>query len=166
MRDKFGLTVIELIMVIVLMAVLAVGTAPFITAVVDRWQFIQFRDEVGTQARLALDWMVREIREVKDKNSFSIADASQIKFTNSDSVLIEYSLSGNTLLRNTDSLATNVSSLQFEYRNKQNNVLGPLPLPAGQRKQIYRITVTITVSSSGESLTLKSEVFPRNLGGA
>ncbi|MBU0759935.1 MAG: type II secretion system GspH family protein [Candidatus Omnitrophica bacterium] len=159
-----GFTIIELIMVIVIAGVLTAGTAPYINAVIERWQFLQFRNEAGTQARNALDWMVREIREVKDNNSFDIADSSRLKFTNSSDISIDYTLSGNTLMRNSDALVSGVNSLQFEYRNVQNNIMSSLPLSSGQRKQIWRIRVILTLSSGGETLTLETDIFPRNLG--
>ena len=165
-----GFTLIEVIMVIVVVGALAVGTAPFLNAVIDRWTFLEFRNEVGMQARHALDWLVREAKEVNDKNSFSIADSARLKFTNSDSVSIDYSLSGKTLKRNNDDLADYVDSLQFEYRDQQGNLLTPLPLNATQMAQIWRISITLTIkrtatkASKEETLTLKSDVFPRNLG--
>ncbi|MBU1006298.1 MAG: type II secretion system GspH family protein [Candidatus Omnitrophica bacterium] len=161
---KKGFTIIELIVVMVVVGALTAGAAPYINAVVERWQFLQFRNEIGAQGRSSLDWMAREIREVQNENSFDIAAAEQLKFTNSSDVSIDYTLSGSTLMRNDDALADNISSLEFIYLNVQNSAMSPLPLPSGQRKQIWRVRIILVLTAGGQTLTLETDVFPRNLG--
>jgi len=160
---KKTVTLIELVTVIILIGIITVGLGGFIIQIIKTYQFVDFRNEVAQEGKKALDWMVRDIKEIKDSSSILVADTSHIQFINSDDETIDYMLSGNIIERNSYSLCDYVESLEFEYRDANNNVLSPLPLPAGQRKQIKSIKVTIKLKKGGQQIEFFSVVFPRNL---
>lgn len=167
-----GFTLIEVIIVIVIIGFMVSLGAIGIYEVAKIWQSEQVRNEIGIQARNALEWMVREIREIAildNELRIIIADRSILKFYKSgETQTIQYSLSGTTLLRTightADALADYVSSLQFEYRDRKNDILMPLPLSRGKIKKIWRITIILRLTKRMQSIELKSDVFPRNVG--
>jgi hypothetical protein len=136
------------------------------------WRFLTFRSEVVAQGRTALIRMEREMRQVKDKNSISTASATQFQFTDINDNSINFYLSGNNLMRNSDILAVNVQSLKFcyykNYKSPNNNqpVCSPecaCSVSGSDLTNIYRIVIEIQVTSGGQSNTLKSQVYPRNI---
>ena len=159
-----GFTLIEIIMAIVVVGALAGGVMVFVTQGVDIWNFVTFRNDESAQARLALDRMVKEIRQVYDKASVTTASADDFNFVsyyNNTTYNVEFVKSGSNLMRNSDVLCDNVSSLQFQYYDINNNLLStPLVLP--DETDIRRIKITLTVTSGDQSITLKSQVYPRN----
>ena len=167
-QDPRGVTLIELTMVIVIVGVLAGVSSMYIRETINLWRFMTFRSEVVAQGRSALIRMEREMRQVKDKNSISTASATQFQFTDISDNNINFYLSGNNLMRNSDILAANVQSLKFCYYNKNNqavctpvcacSVSGSTLLAT-----IYRIVIEIQITSGGQSNTLKSQVYPRNI---
>lgn len=160
---KRTVTLIELVVVIVLAGIITVGLASFIIQVIKTYQFVEFRNEVAQEGKKALDWMVRDIKEIKDNDSILVADVSHIQFINSDDETIDYILDGNTIERNSYALCDYVESLVFEYRDKNNNVLSPLPLSSGKRRQIKSIKVTIDLKKQNQQIDFFSVVFPRSL---
>jgi type II secretory pathway pseudopilin PulG len=156
-----GLTIIEMVMVMVVVAALAGGIGWFVVRAVDTWNFLTFRSDEATQGRLALDRMVREIRQIKDKSSVNVATSNNLAFTDIEDASIEYSLSGSNLMRNSDILASGVSNLQFTYYDVNNNQLSsPQVLP--DETDIWRIIIDLSIQSGDQSITLRSQVYPRN----
>lgn len=152
-----GVTLIELTMVIVIVGVLAGASSMYIKETIDLWRFLSFRNEVVAQGRTALIRMEREMRQVKDKDSISTASATQFQFTDINDNSINFYLSGNNLMRNSDILANNVTTLNFTYFDRDNTT------PVADTSQIYRITITLGIQSGNQSNTLRSQVYPRNL---
>ena len=160
---KKTITLIELVAVIIIVGIMTVGLGNFIIQIIDAWQFMDFRNEISQEGKKALDWMVRDIKEIKDSDSISVADTDDIQFTNSRDESIEYRLTGNTLDRNSYALCSYIKSLEFEYRDSSNNVLSPLPLPAGKRKTIRSIKITINLEKHNREIGFFSIIFPRSL---
>lgn len=163
-RDKThkGHTLIELIVVITTMGLITLGMGGFIIQLVDTLEFVDFRSYVAQEGEKALYWIVRDIREVKDKNSILVADTTHIQFTNSDDEIIDYNFTGNSIQRNNYALCDYVESFAITYFDKNGNTLSPLPLSAGKRKQIKSLRVTMKLKRGKEELDLFSTVFPRN----
>ena len=164
-----AVTLIELVIVIILVGIVTVGLGDFILQVVKTYQFIDFRNEIAQEGKKGLDWMVRDIREIKDSDSINTADVSHLDFDNTRSQTIDLSLSGTEIYRSIDGgknkypLCDYVEKLEFEYRDSDNNVLSPLPLSAGQRKEIKSIKVNIVLNKHNREINFFSVVFPRNL---
>lgn len=159
-HDAF--TLIELIMVIVIVGVLTAASSMYIKETMDLWRFLSFRNEVVSQVRLALIRMQREIRLVKDDLSVLTATASRFRFIDLHDNTIDYQLSGSNLMRNSDILAANVTSLTFTYYNNTNTLIST-PLVSPNLTDIYRIGITLVIWSGNQTKTLFSQVYPRNL---
>lgn len=157
-----AVTLIELITVIVIVGILTGISSLYIKETVNLWRFLSFRNEVISQGRLALMRMSREIRQMRDADSLTTANAQQFQFTDTTSASISYQLSGNNVLRNADILATGVSNFTFTYYNKTNQLI-MTPLVAPSATDAYRIDINATFQSGTQSKTIKTKVYPRNL---
>ncbi|MCM8779827.1 MAG: prepilin-type N-terminal cleavage/methylation domain-containing protein, partial [Candidatus Omnitrophica bacterium] len=63
---KTGFTLTEAIIVIVALAIIVAASVPFIAAVLDAWVFSKAERDMVFGGRLALNRMVREIRQIKN----------------------------------------------------------------------------------------------------
>ena len=162
-----GVTIIELIMVIIIVGILAGVSSLYIKQVIDQWRFLSFRNEAVSQVKAALFRMTREIRQIQDSASVFVADASRLQFTDINNQIINYQLSGTNVTRNADILATDIQSLKFCYYAQDNT---PVCTPACgcnvasvNLTTVHHIGMEITVQSGTQSKTLKTQVYPRNL---
>lgn len=173
MKDRKGITLIELIMVIMIVGILTTVSSMYIKETIDLWRFLSFRSELVSVGRMALARMTREIRQVVDNNSISAAELSRLRFTaidldgdgNDDTV--EFYRNASSELRRIfndspalgDILASNVTSLTFSYYDSANSQLA---VPVADTTQIYRIAIGLNIQSGDETKALSAQVFPRN----
>ena len=160
--NKKGVTLTELIMVIVIVGVLAGGIGFFVVQAIDIYKFITFRNEDVSQARMAMNRMTREIRMLKDDHSVLTANSTDFEFNDMDGNSIEFQLSGNTLLRNSDILVDGIQIFQFTYWDIQGNELTN-PAVSPDSTDIWRICIRMSIQTGDESMTIKSQAHPRNL---
>ena len=174
-RNTKGITLIELVMVIVIVGILAGVSSMYIKETIDLWRFLTFRNEVVSGGRMALARMGREIRQIKDSDSIQIAESSRLRFIaldingdGADDTLEFYRNATNSELCRifNDSpaggniLAGGITSLTFTYYDESNS---PLTTPVSDTTQIYRINIELVIQSGTQTKTLKSQIYPRNL---
>lgn len=173
-QSSQGVTLIELIMVIVVVGVLAGGLSLGINEVIELWGFLTFRNEIASQGRMSLMRMGREIRQIKDNSSINVAGAMQFQFDdiNDNNITYcradadcNYDINGGYLCRNNNIMASEVTNLALTYYAEDNSELTNVPLSAGDRQDVYRIVIILTLSniSVTRTLTLRSQIYPRNL---
>jgi hypothetical protein len=153
-----------MVMTIAIVGVLAGGSMLYIRQVIYLWDFISFRSEVVSQARLAFSRMSRDIRQIRDPNSIILANSTRLQFNDINSANINYYWANNSLTRNSDVLAGGVSSFNFTYYNLTNAQLAN-PLVSPQATNIRRINIRINVASGIQNKTLETQVWPRSFGG-
>lgn len=177
--NKKGFTLIELVITMVLIGIVAYVVASALSTGIKAYFVTDFRKEALDQARIAMERVTREIRNVVNNQSICTATANSIGFYGitddaaSPIKLIEFQLSGTTDIQRRENAGTwyNLSSgnpitLTLSYYGTNGN---PLPFPnvgcttPPTITDIKRIKVDISVTISGESVTLQSEVWPRNL---
>jgi len=163
---KSGFTLIELIIVITIIGI-AAGVVGFILfGTVDAWMFKFNRCDLLSDGRLAMNRMVREIREINDDDSVTTASSSQFRFTNAGSVDITYALSSTDLNRTADGttnlLAEDVSSLAFTYYDSHASGASSITPTVGTDTNIRRIRINLTLTKNGEDFYLQSDSVPRN----
>ncbi|MEI8012419.1 MAG: type II secretion system protein [Candidatus Omnitrophota bacterium] len=165
MKKNTAFTLIELVMVIVLVGIIFGVTAPLMLEVGRNWQLAQGRNELCESAKVAMDRMVREIRQVKDKTSVITATAVTFKFIDVDNNTITFSTASGHLMRTVgttaNQLADNVTAVSFTYYNASESVIAS-PSVNPSATNIARIVIGLTLSS-GSSLSLESGVVPRSL---
>jgi len=147
-------------MTIVIGAIISIIVGPMLLQGFNAYFKSAVVTDIDGQAKLAMERMVREIRGIANPASdITTMTASQLTFTlNGDS--ISYTLSGSQLRRNSNPLASNVSSLTFSYyRNDWTTT-------TTDRTLVWRIQVQFTLSYTGGAGTttraFQSSVFLRN----
>lgn len=161
-----GFTLIELVMTMALIGIIAFVVANSMSAGFKAYFTTDFRNEALNQARIAMERMSKEIRNVRSRTDIGTANAAQFCFINTDGARISFRFSANTIIREEpaacpgiagNTLAGNITSFTFAYLQSNGSAD---PAPPTNTKRI-RITFTSTISS--ESITLQSEVWPRSL---
>ena len=154
-------TIIELIMVIVIVGIIAGITAMLMLEVMKVYSFVTVREVVLSDGELAMGRMSREIRQIEDAQSIYTADDEEIDFEDAYLERIRFWLDSNTLKRNNDGLvSSDLTTLQFQYRDKDNNLLST---PVGTMSDIKRIHINLTIKKGDEEIALQSQIYPRNL---
>ncbi len=170
-KNKRGWTLIELIMVIVIVGALTGISSMYIQQIIDLWSSLSFRSEFVNEARAAIVRMSREIRNMKLRTQsyepITLANTNALTFIDPATNSISYSVSGVNLMRNSDIMASNISSLQFCYYNSINNAactpVCECNVASADLSDIYRVGIKIDVSYGGQSKHLESQIYPRNL---
>lgn len=111
-------TLTEAVMAIVVIGILAVVSAPFITTTLDAWMITSTDRQLIFGGRVALNRMEREIRQLK--NITGTPASTALNFTDVYNQTIVYSQSGNSLMRNSDELTNllnGTGGLVFRYYN-------------------------------------------------
>jgi len=155
MKQK-GASLIELIIVILLVGILAAGSAELL-----RLGFLSYATgassiEADTQGRIALERMKRDIRDIPSSSDITSASATALTFIDSNGTSITYQLSGTNLMRNSDILAKDIQTLSFGYYDS----VGALAVTTAT---IRYITVSLVVNNGATSLTLITGVSLWNL---
>lgn len=152
-----GITLIELIVVMVLLSIIGLFTFQFIGSSVEMYIVASNQTGLLAEAKLAMERMAREIR---DANSImapaSGSSSNSINFIKSHSTALDsttnitFQKSGSTLERKRganppEPLAENVSS--FNVTNDSNEI---------------KLELTLSLAG-GENVTLYTKVYPKNL---
>lgn len=156
-NDRSGFTLIELIMVIAILSVIGVFGSQMFLETTEIFLEARNRRDAIHEARYAIERMSREIREDIDATTdITTFSTSTLTYTDPNNASVSFTRSGSNLLRNSDVLAGDVSALTFSYL-KSNGATAFLA------SNIWRIKVSLTVANGNETITLQTQIFPRNL---
>jgi Tfp pilus assembly protein FimT len=165
-RRNGAFTLYELIMVIVLVSIIFAVTAPLMLEIGRSWQLAQNRNELSESSKVGMNRMVREIRQILNATSVITANSTTFKFTDINSNIITYNVSGGHLMRilgaTSNQLADNVTALLFTYYDTTEAVIAT-PIVNPSSTNITRIVIDLTFSVGGTSLSFESGVSPRSL---
>lgn len=157
----YGFTLMEMVVVIVIVGIVfAIGSL-----IISRGFTAYFASKDITnadwQARLALERMTRELREIRLATGgaeLNIASATQISFTDIGANVITYSRAGNSLMRNAQVLADNVSALGFAYLQSD----GATAATVATVGTTYYIAISVTVAQDATTTNVyRTTVAPR-----
>ena len=179
--NRTGITLIELVIGMVLIGIIALVVANVFSTGIKGFFVTDYRKESLDQARLALDRMAKEIRNIKSRTDIQTTTASQLCFkaTNilsddlpaTDDIIISYRYDSgtNTIIREDglaslsscpgsggNILAANINPFSFEYLKSNDTTDGTPP------NDTKKIRITLTATASGESVQLQTEVLLRN----
>jgi prepilin-type N-terminal cleavage/methylation domain-containing protein len=166
-RSERGFTLIELILVMVIIGVLSAVIAPPLMEGTKGWTWTTQRKDLSQQARIAMDRIVREIRntgrKADDTPCISSAAAASFSFSDVNGDLINcnsitFSLSGSQVLRGAAVLADNVSAFQMTYYDNNNGT-------TSTASAVRRLSIALTLSSGSQSVSLDNEVYLKNMRG-
>ena len=168
-----GITLIELVLGMVLIGIVALVVANALSTGITGFFVVDNRKEALDQARIAMDRMAKEMRNLKNSASVTTSSATQFCFTMLDgtnnNLLVNYSYvdpnirreeGGACVAGNGQTLATNIASFSFAYIRANGDAESPVQFSSVTTKRI-RIIIPCTISS--ETVTLETEVWPRNL---
>jgi prepilin-type N-terminal cleavage/methylation domain-containing protein len=155
-KRSAGFSLVELIVVIILTGILAALGAQMLGKTVQSFAFSRDVTKGDWQARVALERLTRDLRMVRAPANLTIAPATAITFSDTDGNNVNYSLSGSSLMRNTQPLADGISGLAFTYLRSDGNTA------AASASEAYYITVSFDVSRSTATTSLRATVHPRN----
>ena len=169
-----GITLIELVIGMVLIGIVALVVANALSTGITGFFVIDNRKEALDQARIAMDRMAKEMRNLKNSASVTTSSATQFCFTMLDgtnnNVLVNYSYVDPDIKRKEagdvacppgegQTLATKIAA-SFSFAYIQANGTEGSTFSSVTTKRI-RIIIPCTISS--ETVTLETEVWPRNL---
>ena len=155
-----GVTLVELVVVMVIVGVLAAAVLPILTG--GFRNYFAGRDimSTDTQVRPAIERIARELRQIRSATAtdLNIGTASQITFNdfNSATVVYSFSAASGTINRNGQPLTDRVGSLSFLYW--QSNALTQTAVPAN----VFYITVQAMATAASVSAVYRTTVKPVN----
>jgi len=163
-KNKNGFTLIEMMIVVAILGIIILGLVTFFTGGTRSWVTGQHQLEAQRNARLSMDQMVREIREA-DYIEFS-STSSSIDFHTPFHGNISYSLSGNDLKRDSNTLINNILTLDFSYfDNSDTEIDSPLSEPDESNISKVHIDLQVDVDKDNSpDITLNSDINLRNHG--
>ncbi|HUU41434.1 MAG TPA: prepilin-type N-terminal cleavage/methylation domain-containing protein [Desulfatiglandales bacterium] len=155
-KGSRGFTLIELIVVIIILGVVGVFTFQLLIGGVETYITIQKQKDLLDEATLCLERMSREIRDARQILAFTADSSIQFEkshgtaYDSATTISFEYRAGFSDLRRIRgaeagDVLAENVTA--FIMSNTSNEIA----------------IITTLSHASGESLTMETECFPKNL---
>lgn len=152
-----GFTLLEMVLVVMLLSILAGVASHMLSGGFNAYLLGKDAVDTNWQARNALEWLMRDLRAVRSATAadLTITPSNAITFTNTSGAVVNYALSGATLLRNGQPLADGVTALVFSYVQKNGKTT------ATAVGQVHYITVELSVTQSGITKTLRATVRPR-----
>ncbi|NQT55147.1 MAG: prepilin-type N-terminal cleavage/methylation domain-containing protein [Desulfobacteraceae bacterium] len=148
-----GMTLIELIVVMVLLGIIGLFTFQFIGSSVETYIMVSRQAELLAEAKPAMERMAREIRDAKEIGDVS---PSSINFIKEHPALVDtatditFQLSEGILYRNSELLAENVPVDGFKVTRN----------PDDENEITLELTLSLT---GGEKVTLHTKVYPKNI---
>lgn len=118
-----GITLIEIIIVIVVISLLSGITAQFLNLGFLGYYQGQNSIDVDSQAQVALNRLMNDLHRLRSASDITTANASDLTFTDLDGNVISYQVNGSQLQRNNLALANNVQSITFQYYDITGTVL-------------------------------------------
>ena len=162
--NRKGFSLIEMMVALGILSLIIIGLVTFFSGGTRAWVTGQYQLEAQRNARLAMDRMVKEIRE--GKNVISDSNTSKIKVDYLDSFSkdpVTYKLNGTNLEREVNSssnpVINNVQSLTFTYFDSGGNSVPPV--------NASKVCILLEVDVDGDSnpdITLNTDVNLRNYG--
>ncbi|MDX1902414.1 MAG: prepilin-type N-terminal cleavage/methylation domain-containing protein [Gammaproteobacteria bacterium] len=156
MHRQTGFTLIELVITIVLAGIIVVVSMKMISQGLNAYLAGENATNAEQQARIALERMTRDIRAIRSSSSISTATSSQLTFTDFSGSSVSYTLSGTNLLRNSQILASGITSISFTYYDSSGNT-------TATTASIRYIAMSINVTQSNANFTASTAIFPENL---
>ena len=163
-----GVTLIELVIVMVLIGIIAFIAADAMSTGFKAFFITDNRKEALDQTRVAIERMRREIRNARSISDIGTATASEFCFINTEGTRIDFRYETPDIRRleaggacpggagTGDILSTNITA--FKFTNPDGSDLTLAALTTNKR-----VIITLTSTISGENVTLQTEVWPRNL---
>ncbi|MDF1795213.1 MAG: prepilin-type N-terminal cleavage/methylation domain-containing protein [Coxiellaceae bacterium] len=150
-----GVTLVELIIVIVLIGIVAGIMGTIFRQVANTYTIQKQISETSWQARLALFRMERELTEAI--NLTSSTSSTLLSFVSpQDGSTVNYSRTGTVLYRGNSPIARNVSAFSVGGLNSSF-------VSTSTVSEIHCVTLDLSISHDNQTIPLSTTVCPRNL---
>jgi len=159
-KNRRGFTLVETILTIVVVGIIAGVSAKILVSGLDTYAFITNRKDLTQHARVAMERMVNELT-VARWNDITWMSGTHIGFIDrgGSSTSFKSKTFNNipSIARGNDFLAGQLGFLDFDYLQYDGS-------NAWLNFQLKRINIELSLDALGGygSLTLRTEVFPRN----
>jgi len=162
------MTLIELVLGMVLIGIVALVVANALSTGIDAFFTTDNRKEALDQGRIAMDRMAKEIRNVRSSSAadLSVATATTFTFVDTEGTTISFALGGGNITRNADTLAIGISNQAFPsgiFTYVLSTGTETQAPSAAERLTIKLIKIDFKATAGTESVSLQTEVWPRNL---
>lgn len=166
-NNNRGFSLIELMVVVGILSLMVIGLVTFFSGGARSWISGQYQLKAQREARMAMDRMVKEIREGKNvvngyENGITISFPAALGKEN-----VTFELINGKVLRNTvNTLIDNIpgGGLTFFYFDDEGNEVGN-PTIASKLRIILQVDVDGDMSSGGNpDIVIETEVNLRNYG--
>lgn len=160
MNNEKAFTLAELVLVIAMLGILAIGMGPPLIRAVQQYDLVWSRREALSQSRAAMDRMIKEIRLIRSSDDvLDVSSSTSFQFNDLDGNATTFDKNTTNLRRNSDVLAENISEFEFKYYDSAHSETS-----TAANVRLIQITLTIDAQHNHGPLTLRASVFLRNTG--
>ncbi|MBI5450593.1 MAG: prepilin-type N-terminal cleavage/methylation domain-containing protein [Gammaproteobacteria bacterium] len=154
-----GFTLIELIVTIMILAIVASIGYRMLERGLGGWTTTKNLNEIDWQGQLAITRLSSDLRNIRSTASgdLTISPTTEITFVDLYGTTIRYWKSGATLMRNSQPLADNITSLGFSYVQNDGKTV------TSTRSSVYYVIATLAFTVDANSRTFQTTVHPRRL---
>ena len=158
-KSESGMTLIELIVVMVLISILAGFISKIIFYEINVYEMIADRKDELQSSRYAFHVMTRDIRQMLNPESIFHASGDSLTFDDIDTTTISYKYQNGEIHRSGDLLVNGVSDFHFYYFDDAGN---PLDDPVVDPTEIRVIELNLSNTVHSQVINSKIKVTPRN----
>ena len=150
-KKQRGVTLIELIVVIIVMGIIIAGSADLLLQGFKSYAVGSIYINSDWQATVAMERMSRELHSMPSQNYIATALANRIVFTDVNGSLIDYKIVGSSLMRNNQVLADYVQNMTISYFDQN----GATTTVIGA---IRYINIVLTIAYGNKSVSFTNAV--------
>lgn len=152
-----GFTLIEAVLTIGILSVVGLTASYVITSGMSVQAQAAPRMEASYQARLALEWLRRDIRSLAGPGGITVFTPAAFEFLDLHGNTVSYAFAAGDLSRNGDLLAQGLTTFGFSYRDRHG-------APAASALDLRTVEVDFVVQVADQKELGHALVFPRSLG--
>jgi prepilin-type N-terminal cleavage/methylation domain-containing protein len=154
-----GFTLMELILTIVIAGMLAGFSAQMLVAGADTFDYLTVRKEGLEDSRIAMQRIVKEVRQALDPGMIQKATADSLRYTNVNNQSVQVRYINQSISLNGQALIDHVSQFNLRFFDGSG---AQLAFPISNTANIWRIRVSFVYSNDGQSMSLQQDIVPRN----
>lgn len=161
MLKRDGFTLIELVVVIVVTGIIAGIVAALIMQAAGAYSDEQLRSGVQYQARLAVERISREARQVRRCADITAPanPSATLQFTDITGSAVSFAVAGGSLTRGVDVLSSGVTSAQpFRFLDRSGSPTTSCVAP----NDIWYVEIDAAAALGAETARVRTRVHPRN----
>lgn len=152
-----GFTLIEATLTLVLLSLIGLTSAYVTTEAAMVQSRTEPRLEASYRARLACEWLQRDIRDLVDPASITVFTPTALEFLDPSGNVVSYAYSAGDLTRNGDLLASGLTTFGLRYWRANGS-------PASAPNELRLVELDLVVQVGTQKEVAHVIVFPRSLG--